>query len=155
MSNSNGHHGGWGRVRPGFWRALVPLFLFALLTALGSGVVRADARTSGEAAPGIAWIERAELPREALQTLELIRAGGPFPHRQDGTVFQNRERLLPRQPRGYYSEYTVRTPGARNRGARRIVAGGDPQTSGEYYYTEDHYNSFRRIRGIRQEGPSR
>ena len=83
----------------------------------------------------------AELPIEAHATLELIQAGGPFPYRQDGRVFGNRERLLPRKPRGYYREYTVRTPGAPDRGARRIVAGSD----GEYYYTDDHYRSFRRI----------
>ncbi len=87
-----------------------------------------------------------DLPREARETLALIRAGGPFPYRKDGTVFGNRERLLPRQQRGYYTEYTVRTPGSRDRGARRIVAGGDPRSSGEYWYTDDHYRSFRRIR---------
>ena len=87
-----------------------------------------------------------ELPREARETLALIRADGPFPHAKDGTVFGNRERLLPRQPRGYYTEYTVWTPGSRDRGARRIVAGGDPRASGEYWYTDDHYASFRRIR---------
>ncbi|MEN9315979.1 MAG: hypothetical protein RIS35_2372, partial [Pseudomonadota bacterium] len=65
---------------------------------------------------------------------------------KDGTVFSNRERLLPARPRGHYTEYTVPTPGARNRGARRIVAGGDPQSSGEYWYTADHYKSFQRIR---------
>lgn len=90
------------------------------------------------------------LPPEARQTLTLIRRGGPFPYRKDGTAFFNRERRLPPQPRGYYTEYTVPTPGSRDRGARRIVAGkgttGDPATSGEYYYTEDHYRSFLRIR---------
>ena len=92
----------------------------------------------------------AHLPREARHTLELIRRGGPFPFRKDGTVFGNREQRLPARPRGYYREYTVPTPGARDRGARRIVAGEgrerDPATSGEYYYTEDHYSTFRRIR---------
>ena len=91
-----------------------------------------------------------ELPAEARQTLALIRRGGPFPYRKDGTVFGNREKRLPLQQRGYYTEYTVKTPGSRDRGARRIVAGrgalGDPATSGEYYYTDDHYNTFRRIR---------
>ncbi|MBI4756402.1 MAG: ribonuclease [Betaproteobacteria bacterium] len=92
----------------------------------------------------------AELPPEAAHTLALIRQGGPFPYRKDGVVFGNRERHLPRQPRGYYREYTVPTPGARDRGARRIVAGegpqGDVRRSGEYYYSDDHYRSFRRIR---------
>lgn len=81
------------------------------------------------------------LPAEAFDTLALIDRGGPFPHRQDGGVFQNREGLLPRQPRGHYREYTVATPGARDRGARRIVTGGDPPR--EWYYTADHYGSFR------------
>jgi ribonuclease T1 len=85
------------------------------------------------------------LPPEALETLRLIERGGPFPHRQDGTVFQNRERLLPARPSGYYREFTVRTPGAQDRGARRIVAGGDPPEV--FYYTEDHYRSFREIEG--------
>ena len=83
------------------------------------------------------------LPAEAQQTLRRIRAGGPFVHRQDGSVFQNRERLLPQRPRGWYREYTVDTPGSRDRGARRIVTGGAPPT--EFFYTDDHYRSFRRI----------
>ena len=88
------------------------------------------------------------LPADAIATLALIERGGPFPYRQDGAVFQNRERLLPRQPRGYYREYTVAAPGARDRGARRIVGGGGmPGTSPpvEYYYSDDHYRSFRRF----------
>ena len=83
------------------------------------------------------------LPPEARDTLRLIARGGPYPHRQDGDVFGNRERRLPARPRGYYREYTVRTPGSRDRGARRIVAGGDPPN--EYFYTDDHYGSFRRF----------
>lgn len=83
-----------------------------------------------------------ELPPEAHATLALIKAGGPFPHQQDGRVFSNREKLLPLRKRGYYREYTVRTPGLRHRGARRIVAGAN----GELYYTADHYQSFKRIR---------
>lgn len=88
------------------------------------------------------------LPDEALDTLQLIARDGPYPHRQDGDVFQNRERLLPQQPRGYYREYTVRTPGSRDRGARRIVAGGGTPDGGrpvEFFYTDDHYRSFRRF----------
>jgi ribonuclease T1 len=104
-----------------------------------------------ESAPGvIGEIAVAELPPQARETLALVKKGGPFPYRKDGTIFQNREKRLPLQKRGYYREYTVRTPGSRDRGARRIVAGagarGDPATSGEYYYTADHYETFRRIR---------
>jgi ribonuclease T1 len=90
-----------------------------------------------------AEIAVAGLPPEARETLALIRLGGPFPYRQDGTEFGNRERLLPLKGRGYYREYTVKTPGARDRGARRIIAGGE---SREFYYTDDHYRSFSRIR---------
>ena len=85
----------------------------------------------------------AGLPPEAIETLALIQRGGPFPYRKDGTTFQNRERLLPAKPRGYYREYTVPTPGSRDRGARRIVAGGNPPEV--FYYTADHYRSFRQI----------
>lgn len=85
----------------------------------------------------------AALPAEAIDTLRRIQDDGPFRHRQDGSVFQNRERLLPQRPRGYYHEYTVDTPGSRDRGARRIVTGGEPPA--EYWYTSDHYRSFRRI----------
>ena len=83
------------------------------------------------------------LPPEAADTLALIERGGPFPHRQDGGSFQNRERRLPAKPRGHYREYTVRTPGLGHRGPRRIVTGGDPPQ--DYWYTDDHYASFRRF----------
>ena len=87
-----------------------------------------------------------ELPPEAQATEKLVRSGGPFPYAKDGTVFGNRERLLPRQRRGYYREYTVRTPGLSHRGARRLVCGGEPPTKPDAcYYTDDHYASFRRI----------
>jgi guanyl-specific ribonuclease Sa len=81
------------------------------------------------------------LPREARDTIALIQRGGPFPHRQDGSVFGNREQRLPQRPRGHYREYTVDTPGLSHRGARRIVTGGDPPEA--WYYTDDHYESFR------------
>jgi ribonuclease T1 len=88
----------------------------------------------------------AELPREAQVVMRLIRQGGPFPYEKDGTVFFNRERLLPAQKRGYYREYTVPTPGLTHRGARRIVCGGwTPTVPDACYYTADHYASFRRI----------
>ena len=83
--------------------------------------------------------------RELSRTLLLIQQGGPFPHSQDGTTFHNRERLLPSKPRGYYREYTVATPGLNHRGARRVVTGGQPPDI--YYYTADHYRSFRQIAG--------
>jgi ribonuclease T1 len=83
-----------------------------------------------------------DLPAEARHTLELIKSNAPLPHAQDGKAFENREKRLPQHARGYYREYTVKTPGARDRGARRIVAGN----AGEFYYTEDHYRSFKRIR---------
>jgi len=92
-----------------------------------------------------ATIALAELPRQGQETYERIREGGPFPYDKDGTVFGNRERLLPIQKRGFYREYTVKTPGARNRGARRIVCGGPVRTPHACYYTADHYASFRRI----------
>lgn len=82
-----------------------------------------------------------ELPPEARRTLALLEAGGPFPYARDGAVFANRERQLPPRGRGYYREYTVETPGLRDRGPRRIVAGRD----GDYYYSDDHYRTFRRI----------
>jgi len=81
------------------------------------------------------------LPAEARATIALIQRGGPFPHRQDGSTFGNREQQLPQRARGYYREYTVDTPGARTRGTRRIVTGGDPPEA--WYYTDDHYASFR------------
>ena len=93
-------------------------------------------------APGAAAEARlATLPAEARQTLDLVKQGGPFPYRRDGSVFSNRERRLPPHSRGYYREYIVPTPSASDRGARRIIAGAP----GEYYYTGDHYASFQRI----------
>lgn len=103
----------------------------------------------------------AELPQEARETLQLIRRGGPYPHERDGITFGNYEKLLSQAPRGHYREYTVMTPGVRHRGARRIVVGCERQRAerpapgllrlphcrdgGEFYYTADHYRSFRRI----------
>jgi len=107
--------------------------------AVTSPVQRATRGVAGEVAA-------ADLPPEARTVLAAIRRGGPFAYAKDGTTFFNREGHLPRRSRGYYSEYTVRTPGARDRGARRIVAGGDSARSGEYWYTPDHYRSFLRIR---------
>jgi ribonuclease T1 len=94
---------------------------------------------------GIGVIRAAELPPEARQTIVLIRQGGPFPYEKDGSVFGNYEKVLPLHRRGYYREFTVKTPRARNRGARRIIAGGEKSSPREYYYTADHYRSFKRV----------
>ena len=129
--------------------AIVRLALFLALTGVFWGHTAALARN---AYPGeiTATARLRELPSEARETLLLIQRGGPFPYpHKDGSTFGNFEKRLPERPRGYYREYTVPTPGSRDRGARRIVAGGGPYgdvaRSGEYYYTHDHYRSFRRI----------
>lgn len=90
---------------------------------------------------GLPWIDIEAVPPEALETLALIAAGGPYPFDRDGITFRNREGLLPGQGASYYQEFTVITPGSDDRGARRIVAGRD----GERYYSDDHYDSFSRI----------
>ena len=92
-----------------------------------------------------ATVRLAELPPQGRETYERIREGGPFPYDKDGAVFGNRERQLPGEKRGYYREYTVKTPGSRDRGARRIVCGGPKKTPQACYYTADHYASFRKI----------
>ncbi|MFF1373273.1 ribonuclease domain-containing protein [Streptomyces virginiae] len=92
-------------------------------------------------AKGMATVRADGLPQQARDVLALIDKGGPYPYRQDGTVFGNFEKALPKQKRGYYHEYTVRTPGERDRGARRIVTG----EGGEFYYTDDHYDTFKAV----------
>lgn len=132
------------------WIRLAALLLVLFVAAdWWSGRLPGDESATnapGEAPPA-ATVESTRypsfLPPEAITTLELIERGGPFPYDRDGTVFQNRERRLPDQPRGFYREYTVETPGSRDRGARRIVTGGNPPEV--YYYTDDHYRSFRRV----------
>lgn len=110
-----------------------------LATVMLVAAVNVGARSIGNAPTDIVRME--ELPREARTTLNLIRQGGPFPYLRDGIVFANRERRLPSAPRGTYREYTVPTPGSRDRGARRIIAEGNRQ----YWYTADHYRTFMRI----------
>ncbi|SEC98707.1 ribonuclease T1 [Streptomyces sp. 3213] len=112
----------------------VLLLCLALLLPVGCSSTTA---TSG----GTGTVKVSQLPAEARQTITLIGRGGPFPYARDGVVFGNYEKLLPEQKRGYYHEYTVRTPGSRDRGARRIVTG----QGGEIYYTDDHYKSFRTV----------
>lgn len=112
-------------------------FLLVAWLAIGSAFGFSFNRES----PTVDIVQTAKLPYEAQQTLTLIKTGGPFPYARDGIVFGNFEKRLPLRARGYYLEYTVKTPGRRDRGPRRIIAG----ERGEYYYTEDHYQSFRRI----------
>jgi len=122
------------------FRAVKALLLSALLVCLPL-TAQAGHHYPGNDA-GNAWVGEAELPYEARTTLHLVKQHGPFPFPRDGVVFSNFEHRLPSRPRGYYHEYTVKTPGARNRGARRIVCGPVP----ECYYTGDHYQTFQRIR---------
>ena len=124
---------------PTFIRLWLVAIAVLALTSTPLEARRALAEPIGE-------IGAAELPREARETLARIAHGGPFPFERDGVVFSNRERLLPARPRSYYHEYTVPTPNARDRGARRIVCGADVATLAECYYSNDHYRSFTRIR---------
>lgn len=131
-------HRGFGGLG---WKHGACVLLAAAAAAgwLGTGE---DARGPGSH-EGVAW---SALPPQAQDTHRLIRAGGPFPYSKDGTVFGNRERLLPSQARGYYREYTVPTPQSRDRGARRIVCGGlQPAVPEACWYSDDHYASFRLI----------
>lgn len=117
------------------WTVFVSVLLFSV-----------SVLAKGPQAPGV--VAYADLPLEAQHTLRLIEKGGPFPYAKDATVFRNYEGLLPKQKRGYYREYTVKTPGQRGRGARRIIAGGDGRYTArfvDYYYTNNHYASFKRI----------
>jgi ribonuclease T1 len=113
------------------------------IAALFSAAI-AHARTDSTGA--LTDISVSDLPGEAKKTLASIRDGGPFPYERDSVVFANREHMLPAKYRGYYHEFTVKTPGVRSRGARRIICGGDLSTVSDCYYTDDHYQSFRRIR---------
>jgi len=138
------------RLFPGLFLRLVVCLGAVLLTGCssadtttgtGAGTESATSTSAPSWAEGMGTVEEARLPAEARRTLDLIDAGGPFPYAKDGSMFGNFERELPRHERGFYHEYTVRTPGERDRGARRIVTG----QGGEVYYTDDHYNSFRAV----------
>ncbi|TJZ44165.1 guanine-specific ribonuclease N1 and T1 [Streptomyces piniterrae] len=138
------------RSRPHRAAAVVGALLAGLLLVLtgcstgGAGKgSSAGSRSAGIPgwAKGMPAVPVGELPTQARDTLRLIDAGGPFPYPKDGSVFGNHERLLPRQPRGHYHEYTVRTPGSRDRGARRLITG----TGHETFYTDDHYRTFKAV----------
>lgn len=139
------------RAAVGVLAALVACLLLSLSGCSGGGGGKGSAKTAHGApsasatapdwAEGMATVPVGRLPEQARDTLRLIDAHGPFPYPKDGTVFGNHERQLPRQKRGYYHEYTVRTPGSKDRGARRIVTGDRHET----YYTEDHYRTFKAV----------
>ena len=127
--------------RPPWWQALRKTGLLVTLAGAVSMAGSVQARGPVDGA-----VPLSQLPAEAQATHRLILQGGPFPNAKDGSVFGNRERILPRERRGHYHEYTVRTPGARDRGARRIVCGGDPPSKpSTCFYTDDHYSTFRQI----------
>ena len=133
------------RILPLIVLALVIGWLYFQPSQQHSQVATAQQPTHGnDGTSGTCPILPAFLPQEAYQTIKLIESDGPFPHRQDGVIFGNRESLLPQQANGYYHEYTVETPGSADRGARRIITGGTPPAL--YYYTDDHYRSFRCFR---------
>ncbi len=131
-------------LRPAATRKLRQMLACVLWVSVATGPTLVHSRESLPAQSAVT-IQVAQLPEEGRATYRLVFQGGPFAHGKDGSVFGNRERLLPSQARGYYREYTVRTPGARDRGARRIVCGGRPRTPDACYYTADHYASFLRI----------
>ena len=127
--------------RPPWWQALrkTGWVVFLASSLVLTGAVQAKGQVSGTVALG-------DLPAEAQATHRAVIAGGPFPFPKDGSTFGNRERVLPKRGRGFYREYTVTTPGLRNRGAKRIVCGAEQARQPEAcYYTGDHYLTFRRI----------
>jgi ribonuclease T1 len=130
-------------VRRVAWRSTAALWALAILVFAATFAYSPGQQVFGRTTVGSSdeAITVAALPREAREILQAIKRGGPFESSRDGATFGNYERLLPVRGRGYYREYTVPTPGATNRGARRIIAGND----GEYYYTDDHYRSFKRV----------
>jgi ribonuclease T1 len=136
------------RAKPSLLIAAAVALLIAIVASVTLGIHLArngidSSPRPGTSTPvsGLPTINVHDLPKEAIATLELIDRGGPFPYRQDGSTFRNQENLLPKQATGYYREYTVKTPGEGDRGARRLIVGH----SGDVYYTADHYESFRQV----------
>ncbi|MER7249925.1 ribonuclease [Kribbella sp. NPDC000426] len=124
-------------------RIIAAVVIAMLVITLAASLFGCSAKSATDVDPdsGLKIVAVADLPKEAQDTLKLIDQGGPYPYSRDGVVFGNLEKILPKQDRGYYHEYTVKTPGEKDRGARRIVTGN----AQERYYTDDHYKSFRRI----------
>ena len=130
------------RNRWGIWGRTAAVVLLALSGGLLGSLAQAKALPPAD----LQTVARSELPVQAQAMMTLIEQGGPFQYDKDGTVFGNREKILPARQRGYYREYTVKTPGERSRGARRIVCGGQQaRTPDACFFTDDHYGSFRRI----------
>lgn len=125
--------------RPGRTRRPLLALIALLLIVLVGYVVQAS--TGGPSRTSTTTVAESALPSQAQHTIALIQTGGPFPDPEDGEVFRNDQHLLPAEPRGYYHEYTVATPGESTRGPRRLITGG----GGQFYYTADHYRSFRRV----------
>ena len=125
-------------MRSGVVKLVLTCFLLALTMTFGA--VQAK-----EPMAFVTTVALNQLPPQGIETYQLIHQGGPFPFGKDGVVFGNRERVLPTQKRGYYREYTVKTPRSRDRGARRIVCGGPTTAPNACYFSGDHYASFRRI----------
>jgi ribonuclease T1 len=125
------------------WQPLHKLGLAFVFAAAAFATAAVEARDMPSVSATVAL---AQLPPEARETEQMVHRGGPFPYSKDGSAFGNRERALPARPRGFYREYTVKTPGSRDRGARRIVCGGrEPKAPEACFYSDDHYTSFRRI----------
>jgi ribonuclease T1 len=120
---------------------VIAMLVITLAASLFGCAAKTSASDSADPGSGLKIVAVADLPMEAQSMLKLIDQGGPYPYSRDGVVFGNLEKLLPQHDRGYYHEYTVKTPGENDRGARRIVTG----SGGQRYYTDDHYKSFRRI----------
>jgi len=120
---------------------VIAMLVITLAASLFGCAAKPSASAGTDTESGVKVVAVADLPGEAQAMLKLIDQGGPYPYSRDGVVFGNLEKLLPKHDRGYYHEYTVKTPGEKDRGARRIVTGN----GGQRYYSDDHYKSFRRI----------
>ena len=120
-------------------------YLAVIALAASTVIGASDAAARQDPAAALPPIAALDLPKEGRATLDRIRDNRPFPYDRDGVTFGNFEGMLPQKPRGYYHEYTVKTPGSRNRGARRIVCGGAKGTISDCYYSDDHYQSFKTI----------